>query len=302
MNDIEMISIIIPTYQRPQFIKRAIESCLSQTGVKIEIIVVDDNGLDSKKQIELKNMLYEYIKSGSVKYIAHQKNMMASAARNTGASKATGTYIAFLDDDDWFENNKLHIQLEYMKVTNSGACLCGFRRIYANKQVESVPLLDGDLNFRLLSFNVDHCAGSTLLMKKEIFDKIGGFDESFVRHQDIEFIYRVSKETTISVAPQILANIFMHKDNTMKKDANYIRDNRMHFVKTFWEEINCLEKQQRNRTLDTHYIEIAKAFIKQYSFFEAIRWIIKTSNPLHSTRKIIHDTKVHFSDRWVANS
>lgn len=301
MNDSEMISIIIPTYQRPQFIKRAIESCLAQIGVEIEIIVVDDNGLGTKNQIELEDLLSEYIKNKSIKYFAHQSNRRASAARNTGVRNATGTYIAFLDDDDWFEKDKLHLQIETMRETDSGASLCGFRRIYANKQVESVPLLNGDLNFRFLSFNVDHCAGSTLMMKKDIFNKVGGFDESFVRHQDIEFIYRVSKETKICVTPHILVNIFMHRDNTTKKDANYIRDNRMHFVKTFWKEINCLEKQQRNRTLDIHYIEIAKAYIKQYSFFEAIQWVIKTSNPLNSIRKIIHDARVHLSDRWVAN-
>lgn len=302
MDDSDRVSIIIPTYKRPQFIERAIESCLAQIAVNVEIIVIDDNGLGTSEQIQMESALFRYINNGSIKYIAHQKNRRAAAARNTGIKNATGTYIAFLDDDDWFENNKLFSQIQTMKVNQTGACLCGFRRVYANKKVEAIPDLEGDLNFELLSFNIDHCAGSTLVIKKEIVDKISGFDESFVRHQDIEFIYRVSKATEISVVPKILANIYMHKENTMKKDANYLRDNRMHFVHSFWEDINKLEKHKRDRVLDVHYAEIAKAYMKQYLFLDAIQWIVRTSNPFKCICIVGHDALVHFTDRWEANS
>lgn len=298
----DKVTIIIPTYKRPQFIERAIESCLEQIAVNVEIIVIDDNGLGTLEQIQMERTLSRYIHNGSIKYIAHKINRRAAVARNTGIKNATGKYLAFLDDDDWFETDKLYSQIQTMEETQSGACICGFRRIYANKKVDTIPDLRGDLNFELLSFNIDHCAGSTLLIKKEVVDEINGFDETFVRHQDIEFIYRVSKATEICVVPKILVNIYMHKENTMKKDAHYLRDNRIHFVDTFWEDINKLEKQKKDRVLDVHYVEIAKAYMKQYLFLDSVQWILKTSDPLKSLCKVGHDALVHLTDRWEANS
>ncbi len=302
MDDLNKVTIIIPTYKRPQFIERAIESCLEQIAVNVEIIVIDDNGLGTAEQLQMEKTLARYINNGSVKYIAHKRNRRAAAARNTGIKNATGKYLAFLDDDDWFENSKLFSQIQAMQATQSGACLCGFRRVYANKKVDTIPNLQGDLNVELLSFNVDHCAGSALIIKKEVVDEVNGFDESFIRHQDIEFIYRVSKVTEICVVPKILVNIYMHKENTMKKDANYLRDNRMHFVNTFREDINKLEECKKDRVLDVHYVEIAKAYMKQCLFLDSIRWISRTSNPLKGFYKVGHDALVHFTDRWEANS
>ena len=96
----KLVSVIIPTYSRPDFISRAIESVLNQTYKPIEIIVVDDNGRGTNNQILTEQVLTNFIRSNQIKYIVHEKNKNGSAARNTGAASSHGEYITFLDDDD----------------------------------------------------------------------------------------------------------------------------------------------------------------------------------------------------------
>ena len=301
MIDSEKVSIIIPTYKRQQYIERAIKSCFEQISVDIEIIVIDDNGRNTDDQIRMLKILQKYIDDGSIIYIAHEKNMKGSAARNTGIRNATGKYVAFLDDDDWFENNKLRKQIDAMKSTDSGACLCGFRRIYANKTVDNTPMINEQILSELLSFQLDTAAGSTLILKKEIAEAIGGFDESFIRHQDIEFIYRVAKATKICAIPEILCNIYIHQGHTVKQDPDYICNNRLHFVNTFINDFNTLDPNDRKNALNRHYTEIAKAYIKNFNFLKAAYWVTRTSNPIICVKVIVHDAIVHFSEKWEAN-
>ena len=85
-----LVSIIIPTYKGSDNIKRAVESALSQTYEQVEVYVVDDNGSGSKEQIETENELKCYEGDDRVHYIAHERNINGSAARNTGIKASKG--------------------------------------------------------------------------------------------------------------------------------------------------------------------------------------------------------------------
>jgi len=93
---IPLVSVIIPTYKRSNYIIRAINSVINQTYKNIEIIVVDDDKLNHEFSIATENKFKEFIRKGKVLYIKHNNNRGVSAARNTGIEKVQGKYIAFL--------------------------------------------------------------------------------------------------------------------------------------------------------------------------------------------------------------
>ena len=97
--DKPLVSVVIPTYGGAEFLKRCVDSVLSQTYPNIEIIVVDDNGLDTPNQLLTAKVMAEYNNNASVKYVCHKVNINGSAARNTGFKNSKGEYIALLDDN-----------------------------------------------------------------------------------------------------------------------------------------------------------------------------------------------------------
>lgn len=100
-----MISVIITTYHRPNMIRRAVDSVLSQNNVVTEVIVIDDNEPNSKYREITSSELSSY--SGTIKYVQLEKNVGACEARNVGMSLATFEFVKFLDDDDILKPNHL---------------------------------------------------------------------------------------------------------------------------------------------------------------------------------------------------
>ena len=119
------ISVVIPTCNRYNFLKRAIESVLAQNYLPKEIIVVDDGSSDATSQIKKD---FEFIK-----YI-YQENSGVSLARNKGIQNATNPWIAFLDDDDTWKKNKLEKQLNIMKNSNAILSYTGKNIFYKTKK------------------------------------------------------------------------------------------------------------------------------------------------------------------------
>ena len=102
----QIVSVIIPTYNRAKYITSAIDSVLSQTYNNIEIIVVDDGSNDSTREV-----LYRY--GNKIRYV-YQENLGVSAARNRGIELSKGEWIAFLDSDDVWFPKKLSVQMEHI--------------------------------------------------------------------------------------------------------------------------------------------------------------------------------------------
>ena len=116
------VSVVIPTFKRAVFLKRAVESVLRQTYNNIEIIVVDDNDEDSIYRKENEKILSRYIDAGKIIYIKHKHNKNGAAARNTGIRKASGDYITFLDDDDYFLQDRIEKLVDIMAKNDGYDC------------------------------------------------------------------------------------------------------------------------------------------------------------------------------------
>lgn len=192
MND--LVSIIIPTYGRPDTLTVAIDSCLNQTYSPIEIIVVDDNNPDTEARKQTELQMKKYAGESKVKYVRHECNKNGSAARNTGFRNSSGKYIAFLDDDDYFYPQKIENQVRRLEELPEeyGVCYSKYETRYNGKvKLTYKGHEEGDVLLYALMRNLFIAAGSNLLVKRHVVQGINGFDESFRRNQDLEFLVRI---------------------------------------------------------------------------------------------------------------
>ena len=183
-----LVSVIIPTYKRAEFLIRAIDSVLNQNYTYIEVIVVDDNGKGQQQEIT-RSIVNKY---DAVALITYEKNKGACYARNSGVKKASGDIIMFLDDDDYYLPEKVDVQCKIFENNKIDACLCAMKRIDdENNNIiseENFPRGE-DLKSYILNGN---CFTSMIAIKRHVFNKIGGFSE-ISRFQDKFFMYKFYK-------------------------------------------------------------------------------------------------------------
>src|SRR5699024_5208343 len=190
-----LISCIITTFNRDEkILTRSLKSVLNQTYKNIEIIVVDDNGSKSEYSRHVDNVISNLNSQNNIQLIRHKNNFGAQVARNNGIKNANGDFIAFLDDDDEWQPNKLELQIQKFRnsnVDNLGLVYCGRYNIRnvskykTEKVIEDIKSPYGDVIKKLIRKNF---IGSTSfpLIKKEVFDEVGYFDENLVAKQDYE--------------------------------------------------------------------------------------------------------------------
>ena len=230
-----LISIIIPTFERPNLLVNAVGSLLAQSYVNIEIIIVDDNLPSSqfRKQTEFK---FGNHVDKRIKYIKHGQNKGANAARNTGFSYANGEYIAFLDDDDEYYERKIEIQLKtalQFKNENgvlvfSGAEIIRSKDVIFSNWIKRNPEVKVFENKELLHGNFIG-SNSFVFVDRISFEKANGFDEGLPSCQDWDLWIRLSKlNVTIVGIPFPLVRYFERLDiqritsNPVKKISGHL--------------------------------------------------------------------------------
>jgi len=270
MADKKLVSVIIPTFKRSARLKQAISSVLSQQNELFEIIVVDDNGLGSENQLITQKALDEF--ETKIRYLPHEMNKGGSAARNTGIKAAKGDFIALLDDDDEWFPQKLSIQVEYLESLDNtwGGVFCGFLMKENNNTREIVTNFQGNLAKELLQEKVEICT-STVLFRREVFQTIGFFDETFKRQQDIEFILRFFRNYKLAYANATLAIIYGH--NIPKMEV--FEEAKLKLLRVFKADIDNFGKIEANKTYAIQYLELTRGFIKEKRFMEAHQYFKK---------------------------
>ncbi len=217
MEEIFFVSVIIPTYKRPDTLDRAINSVLAQTYPNVEVIVVDDNNPDTEGRRLTEEKMAPYSGNPRVKYIKHEKNKNGSAARNTGAKASNAKYLAFLDDDDEFYPEKIEAQVKRLEELPDEYAVCYTTVVYEKEDgsfTESTETREGDLFFDALTRELSFQAGSNLFIRKDAFDSIGGFDETFRRSQDKEVVTRLLFKYKIAYAPVKGVHAHIYSDHS----------------------------------------------------------------------------------------
>jgi glycosyltransferase involved in cell wall biosynthesis len=214
----KLVSVIIPTYSRPEFLCRAIDSVLNQTYKPIEIIVVDDNGEGTDFQKETEEVLRDYIATNKILYFKHEINKNGSAARNTGIKLCHGYYVTCLDDDDELMPSKIEKQVVAIESSHGKfqGAYCGVIKKKNGRILSTlVPKLAGNLQTQLLAQEWGFGTGSNPLFCKFIFDEVGFFDETFIRKQDVEMMVRFFRKFEIAAVPDIL--IIKNVDSVVRR-------------------------------------------------------------------------------------
>ena len=246
-----LVSVIIPTYNRPKFLKRCIESVLNQTYQNIEIFVVDDNNADTEARVETEKLMEHYSNNSKVTYLKHPYNKNGSAARNTGWKHSSGQYITYLDDDDEIDVTKIQKQVECMENLDFswGACYTGYKVIKekGDNQISSEKR-SGDCYLDALMRTMFMGSGSNLFLRKRVVDEINGYDESFLRNQDIEFMTRALEHYKLAYIDEVLLTIYQ-EGNRVVRSFEQLDGYAKHYLSKFQERINSLKKTDKERVI-----------------------------------------------------
>lgn len=263
----EMVSVIIPTYKRPKGLKNAIDSVLNQSYKNIEVIVVDDNDPETKYRKETEQVMKKYVENSSLKYIQHSKNLNGSVARNTGIKESKGKFIAFLDNDDEFLKDKIELQVNKLNNLGNtyGLVYTKFVRKRNNKIIEKgIENRTGDLTAEILKGTFYISAGSNILVRKEIVDKLNGFDESFLRRQDLEFLIRASLLTKIAhVNKNCLIINRDDRSNAKSLSEKQYKENAEKYIETFNQYIEKLPNNEKRKVLISQELFEFRKYIKR---------------------------------------
>lgn len=189
------VSVIIPTFNRASFLKRAIDSILSQSYQDFEVIVVDDASTDNTEEI------VKSIKDERITYLKHERNSGRAVSRNTGVNMARGEYIAFLDSDDEAHPDRLEKQINILQreTQKTGIVYTDMIRIYRNgsrKYIKAPDIMpaDGNIYMKALGYKVFRIGTGTSMIRKKCFEKTGGFNKDISYYEDLEFFIRLSKD------------------------------------------------------------------------------------------------------------
>ena len=227
-----LVSVIIPCYNGEAFLGEAIESALAQSYPHVEIIVVDDGSTDRSGEIAL---------AYPIRYF-RQSNQGLTPSRNLGIRESRGSYLVFLDADDRLKPHAIEVGLRtlaqhpecamsvgnHLFVSADGAYLASSRKIcLATAHYEA-----------LLKSNFVEMI-STVLFRKSVFEKVGGFDTQLRVAEDYELYLRIARDHAICCHPEVIAEYRLHKTNAshnselmltmtlqvLKRQVRYVRGN-----------------------------------------------------------------------------
>jgi len=259
------VSVIIPTHNRAHLVGRAIDSVLQQTYGDTEVIVVDDASNDDTGKIA------STFQDKRLRYIRHQINRGAPAARNTGITNSQGSFIGLLDDDDEWHPQKLAKQMQKFSEVAEKVGL-----IYTGHEVRGsdggllqtyLPEARGDVRLRLLMGTT--IGSPTPLIRRACFEQVGLFDEDLKSCQDWDMWKRISEHYEFDYVPEILATNYLHK-NQISADFSSMIPGRTRMVEKHWEEF-----REHPEILVIHLKRIGKMNFINGTWQEGLRWFHK---------------------------
>lgn len=256
-----LISVILPTYNRAAFLPGAIESVLGQTYQDIELIIIDDGSTDDTEAV-----VAPFLNDQRTRYI-RQMNAGAAAARNHGLSLRQGKYVAFIDSDDTWVRDKLEIQFEIMKYLPDAGIVCSDFSSVDNdgcrekSHIRSYFSVLDDYNLRyedvfqhvmqqpVQGFGTDEkvywgniyetmifgniILTSTCLCREEVFKNAGDFDTRYGTLEDYDLFLRISRRFPIA---------FIDKPLVCYRYSNDQLSGELHFEKLCANVIDIFKK------------------------------------------------------------
>lgn len=209
-----LVSVVIPTYNRAELLRDAVLSVLGQTFRDFELIVVDDGSTDNTETV------MRGFDDPRLIYLA-QPNRGRSAARNRALATAKGQFMAFLDSDDLYLNDKLERQVAFMAahpevdmVYTAAICVDKDGRPLS-RQIYTAEA-EGDIYRKVAFFQPVTITLPTVMLRRAVLEAVGVFDESMDRFEDTDLWRRVTKRFKVGILREPTCILKTHDDNTLR--------------------------------------------------------------------------------------
>jgi glycosyltransferase involved in cell wall biosynthesis len=289
------ISVIIPVFKNAHFLKDALESLISQTFKKFEIIIVNDGSPEEKK---IKKIFSQYKIRLNIRYISYKKNRGVSYALNKGIKNSKSQYISWLSHDDFFHPKKFETQLNFLKSNLKFITLTGFYLVDENKNILK------KMTYRKFKFmpkyqilfrdNLNLC---TALFPRKIFKEIGFFDENKKHIQDYDFMFRIFKKYKLKIINKPLFFSRVHAKQSSQvgtgeaqKEKEKFFISKLKLINKAFDKSNIYLKIYiifflRTKNINTINYELKRLIKKQNIFFTLILKIILLISELYLSFK-----------------
>jgi len=270
------VSVIIPTHNRASFVCEAVESVLNQTFKDFELIVVDDGSTDkTRESLEKYRPIIHYI---------YQEKRDRSEARNTGIKAAKGEYLAFLDDDDMWLPDKLKKQVNFLDMNpdiglvhtliefiDENGCLLPEQTKHHFRLYEEA-IKRGYTYAEMSKLCIMFI--STVIVRKECFDKVGFFDSDTVSFEDWDLYLRIALYYRIATIAESLVRYRMHKNQTTL--SGFIPG----YIQTSLKHLNLMNSNNnlswRKKVNHNFCLHLATAYYISSDFGKCQKYIIQT--------------------------
>ena len=279
-----LISVIVPTHNRPELVVRAVRCALEQVYTNIEIIVIDDVG--NAPEHELRKL------SEKVQYLRIPETFWISENRNAGIRIAKGKYIALLDDDDLWYKEHLQALVPVMEQNPDIGLACGNGHVThdldcKNKEI-IFPHLTKKMQGRLFSKTLWDCfmQPSLMLIRKDIFEKVGLFRD--IRGEDLDIITKIAAISNIYYTPQLLGVYYRRLDISSASElCQSSLDKRLSILLPMQECLESLPALAKSNGITFTLKERFYLYLQRYYFdcyIVAVHYMYKN---LHKRRELI---------------
>ncbi len=295
-----LVSVIIPTCNRLEELRRAIASVLAGSYPEFEILVVNDGSEEQPVQDILESFC-----DTRIRYLRNQHCKGSSGARNTGLDNALGHYIAYLDDDDEWLPTKLQAQVSRLESLDDswGGCYCGYLLREGKHWRKVLHLRQGSFLRKFLLIENSIGAPSTLLLRRGAAEKVGHFNEDLARHEDYLYLIRFFREYRLAFVDDILARINGH-NIPRSVDAEEAKDKLFQLIR---DDLATLDPRDRKRYFALQYRELAMLCAGEHQTARSMAYVRKSLGsallpPIRYVKMFlaIIDSllRIHLVDRW----
>ena len=273
----DLVSVVIPNYNYARYLQQAIDSVLNQDYTPIEVIVVDDGSTDNSSEI-----LLSY---GARIKVIKINNSGAPTARNFGLMSTQGEYIAYLDSDDYWMENKISSQIQRLVETRTELVYCAMSVIEVESGCIAVSTENREGSFKNEFLNHPGRTPfppSTVLMTRNLVSKAGIWDTTFQSPaEDFDYFRRCAKYTNFSLVKEVLVVHRNHsKSLTSQSLQKYYADNCLSLVKLFADEYPRLSAYKRRISWIKLNSSFAKEFVKSHHLTMSLRCLLECLLPI----------------------
>lgn len=250
-----LVSVIVPVYQVEEYLARCVDSILGQTYGNLEVLLVDDGSTDGSGQI-----CEDYAEKDARVKVIHKANGGLSSARNAGIDAATGTYLEFVDSDDWLEPDGVEAMLTLARTSSVKLVVAGRWDVSAKTGVKKKGLcptrqevISGTELVRRI-FRWEHCDSSACdkLFHRELFREIR-FPEGMVC-EDVPVMYKIVLDAQQAVMLNRPIYHYFHRNGSISYSG--ISEKNFHFSQHTAEIMKFIQQNYPELTEEARYLRV----------------------------------------------